>query len=134
MTFKEKEKRREIIKNCVEKLCRRMSAKRARQGQDPLFEAVDSLSVTSSYHGEIGLVSSGDAVSRHQDKKVSRLAGQYVKILPETSKWYKNKEGVKKIRVSVIPLNLPDPESVELALDYIKSIDPVIEGLRSQTG
>lgn len=83
-----------------------------------------------SYHGETGIVS-GRAVSHHLDEKVRRLADQPVKVLPETAEWFICK-GVKKIKVGVIPLNLPNPEQIIISLDFIKSSDPTVNGLRKR--
>ncbi|MDP2736584.1 MAG: hypothetical protein Q8O59_02225 [bacterium] len=129
MTSKEKGEQR--IKNERKKMIA-TAARRMKQGTAPLAsstsaEVVASPPDTPNHHGEVGVVLL--VVRSHADKKVRRLAGQYVKVLPETAENFTCK-GMTKVRVSVIPLDLPNPEQVVISMDYIRSNDPIVNGLR----
>ncbi|MFH0956016.1 MAG: hypothetical protein V1801_02275 [Candidatus Falkowbacteria bacterium] len=110
---------------------RKMKQKQVSLAPSASTKAVASPPNTPNYHGETGVVLLSHAVLRHFDDKVRRLAGQYVKVLPETAETFVVK-GVKKVRVGVIPLDLPNPEQVFLSLDFIRSGDPIVNGLRTQ--
>ena len=117
------------------------SVRRGRQGQAGLVtSAVRAKTIapppkTTNYHEATALVLLEKPVLDHDDYKVRRLAGQYVKVLLETAEKFQVR-GVTKVRVGVIPLELPVldenvKEPVTLSMDFIRSEDPVVNALRA---
>jgi len=123
-----KEKRLKIIGASV----RRMRQRQIFPASTVPAKVVSSPPAAANYYGEVGVgvVLLNDAIIRHFDDKVRRLAGKHVRVLPETAELF-TIGGSKKIRVGVIPLDLPNPEQVMICLDFIQSKDPVVNGLRA---
>jgi ATP-dependent DNA ligase len=89
-----------------------------------------------NYHSDLGIVKNTAKVFNHLDPKISKLAGETVKILPETKEAAYFQGKFIGYRVQVIPLQSTkvNLEPVSILLEHIITDDKTIKELQRMRG